>query len=277
VLVALLAAGAVPARSLAAEGDLNKLLPDEIRQAGELRVVANTSYPPFAFRAEDGTSTGLEPTMVRALAQKLGIKVTFTSVDFATVLPSIAAGRFDLGVAGYSNTLERRKVVDFVNYAFAVDGLVVLKGNPDKLTTQDLCGKTISASEGSYQAVNLVELSAACTKAGKPEIDSQVFPGTPAQIIALKSHRVQASNIDTAVAAFMVQHESDTLEALPGVVPNAAGQRLHMAMIVKKGNLKLAEALKAAVNAIIADGSYSKILDQWHFSSEGKISEASIN
>ena len=41
------------------------------------------------------------PELRRALAEKLGIKTTFTAVDFATVLPSISAGRFDLGVAGY--------------------------------------------------------------------------------------------------------------------------------------------------------------------------------
>src|SRR5579862_5947637 len=92
--------------AVAVAEDLNKLLPDDIRQAGEIHVAANASYPPFSFRSENGESTGLEPTIVRALADKLGIKATFTAVDFATVMPSITAGRFDLGVAGYNNTEE---------------------------------------------------------------------------------------------------------------------------------------------------------------------------
>lgn len=269
--------GAAATRSFAADGNLNKLLPDAIRQAGEIHVAANTAYPPFAFQAADGRSTGLEPMIVRALAKKLGVKATFTSIDFATILPSIAAGRFDLGVAGYSDTKERQKVVDFVNYLYAVDGLVVLKGNPDKLSTASLCGKTISSSQGAYQTVNLNNLSDACVKSGKPAIKMQVFQGTPAQIVALRSHRVQGSNIDYAVAAYMVQKESGALEQVPGIVPNASGKKLLMGMIVKKGNLKLAEALKAALNAIIADGTYAKILDQWHISKEAKIKKATID
>ena len=85
---------------------------------------------------------------------------------------SITAGRFDLGVAGYNNTEERQKVVEFVNYLYAVDGLVVLKGNPTGLSTQSLCGKVISTSQGSYQTNNVANLSDACVKSGKPAIDS---------------------------------------------------------------------------------------------------------
>jgi polar amino acid transport system substrate-binding protein len=263
--------------AVAVAEDLKKLLPDDIRQAGEIHVAANASYPPFSFRGENGESTGLEPTIVRALADKLGIKATFTAVDFATVMPSITAGRFDLGVAGYNNTEERQKVVEFVNYLYAVDGLVVLKGNPDGLSTQNLCGKVISTSQGSYQTNNVANLSDACVKSGKPAIDSQVFQGTPAQIVALKSHRVQGSNIDSAVAAYTVLKDSENLEQAPGIVVNASGQRLQMGMIMKKGGLKLAEALKAALNAIIADGTYAKILEQWRIADQSKITEATIN
>lgn len=274
VLAAICAAGN---GAYAADSDLNKMLPDEIRQSGELHVAANTSYPPFAFRAESGESAGIEPAIVRALAEKLGIKATFTSVEFATVLPSISAGRFELGIAGFWNTVDRQKVVTFVNYLYATDGLVVLKGNPDQLSTQDLCGKSVSSSQGSYQTVNLASLSEACVKAGKPTIDVQVFQGTPAQLVALKSKRVQGSNIDTAVAAYMVQKDPDSLERAPGIVLNASGQKTSMGMIVKKGDDKLATALQAALDAIIADGTYAKILDQWQIPVDAKLTKASIN
>ncbi|MEA2933997.1 MAG: polar amino acid transport system substrate-binding protein [Variibacter sp.] len=266
-----------PMQGSTADEQLNKLLPDNIRQAGQLNVASNTSYPPFAFRNEAGEATGVEPSVVRALAAKLGIKAAFTSLDFATVLPSITAGRFDLGVAGYSNTEERRKVVEFVNYLYAVDGLVVLKGNPDGLSVDDLCGKTVSSSQGAYQTVNLTALSDNCVKSGKPAINMQVFQGTPTQLVALKSRRVQGSNIDFAVGAYMVQKEPNVLEQAPGILKNAAGQKLVMGMIMKKGDVQLAKALHAALNAIIADGSYAKILREWNIPDESKVPEATIN
>ena len=67
------------------------------------------------------------------------------------------------------------------------------------------------------------------------------------------------------------------VELASGIVPNASGDRLHMGMILKKDNLKLAEALKAALNAVIADGTYAKIIQQWHYSDQSKLSEASLN
>jgi polar amino acid transport system substrate-binding protein len=273
----LMTLGAAQTTARAADTDLTKLLPDEIRQSGELHVAANTSYPPFAFQAESGDSAGIEPAIVRAMGQKLGIKVIFTPVEFATVLPSISAGRFELGIAGLWNTVDRQKVVTFINYLYATDGLVVEKGNPDQISTQSLCGKSISSSQGSYQTTNLAALSEVCVKAGKPAIDAQVFQGTPAQLVALRSKRVQASNIDIAVAAYMVQKEPASLERVPGITPNASGQKINMGMIVKKGDDKLVAALQAALDAVITDGTYAKILAQWQIPDEAKLTKASIN
>ena len=133
------------------------------------------------------------------------MKIKYTPSAFATVLPGVTAGRFDGGAAGFWNTEERRKVVEFINYAYAVDRFVVMKGNPAGIAVDNLCGKAISASQGSYQSVNLKAISDKCVADGKAAIDIMLFQGTPNQIVALKSGRVQASNIDRAVGAVLVE------------------------------------------------------------------------
>jgi len=257
--------------------DLKTLVPEPYRTAGEIHFAANAAYPPFNFKSESGESSGLEVSLLVAVGERLGIKMKFTPSDFATVLPGVTAGRFDGGAAGFWNTEERQKVVDFINYMYAVDGLVVMKGNPAGISVDDLCGKTISASQSSYQSNNLTALSEKCVAAGKAPIEALVFQGTPAQIVALKSGRVQASNIDRAVGAYLSKKEGGHIEPLPGAVQNAAGKKFVMAFLVKKGDLQLAKAIQAGMNAIIKDGTYAKILKQWDIADDARLPESTIN
>jgi polar amino acid transport system substrate-binding protein len=261
----------------AQSADPKSLVPEQYKKAGEIHFAANAAYPPFNFKSETGESSGLEVALLNAVGERLGVKMKFTPSDFATVLPGVTAGRFDGGAAGFWNTEERRKVVEFINYMYAVDGLVVMKGNPAGITIGDLCGKTISGSQGSYQANNLKALSDKCVADGKAPIEVLLFQGTPNQIVALKSGRVQASNIDKAVGAYLSKKDGGSIEPLPGVMPNAAGNKFLMGFLVKKGETDLAKAIQAGMNSIIKDGTYAKILKEWDIADEGRLPESTIN
>jgi polar amino acid transport system substrate-binding protein len=256
--------------------ELNKLLPDNIRSAGEIHVASNVAYPPFAFKSEGGDASGVESALIRAIAEKLGTKVKFTSIDFPSILPGVTAGRFDVGSGGFNNTEERRKVVEFVNYANAGSGIIVQKGNPAKISTNDLCGKSIAASEGSAQRANLGTLSDRCTAQGKPSIEMPTLKGTPAMVVALKSGRVQGVYIDKAVGGYLVGRD-DTVEALPGLVANPDGSAVVMGILMKKGDMQLAKAIQAGLNAVIKDGTYDKIMKEWNLADEMKVKEATVN
>jgi len=255
---------------------LNDLLPERIRQAGEIHVASNAAYPPFAFKDEAGNASGLESALIRAMAEKLDIKVKFTSIDFPSILPGVSAGRFDVGSGGFNNTEERRKIVEFVNYASAVSGIIVQKGNPAKISLDGLCGKSIAASEGSAQRVNLGLLSEKCQAQGKPAIDMPTLKGTPAMVVALKSGRVEGVYIDKAVGGYLVTRDS-AVEALPGVVANPDGSTVVMGILMKKGDMQLAKALQAGLNAAIKDGTYAKIMKEWNIADDVQLKEATVN
>src|SRR5262249_23141374 len=121
--IALLAGGLMTGNlAFGQSTDLKTLVPEPYRKAGEIHFAANAAYPPFNFKSESGESSGLEVSLLVAVGERLGIKMKFTPSDFATVLPGVTAGRFDGGAAGFWNTEERQKVVDFINYMYAVDG-----------------------------------------------------------------------------------------------------------------------------------------------------------
>lgn len=250
--------------SAAYAADLNAMLPANIREAGVLTAAAIPSYPPFVFVDSKGEPTGIDPDLFRAVAEKLGVKLVITPIEFATILPSVQAGRFDVGLGAYFDTPERRQVVRFIDDLYAVDGLVTRPGNPDKISVNDLCGKTISASQGSAEDTNLNNLSKQCIDHGKPAINVVVLNGTPAQIVAVKSGRVSAANVTKAVVVYMASQDGANLEDLPGIVPNASGTKELQGCIVQKDRADLAKALAAAMNALIADGTYARILQKWN-------------
>jgi polar amino acid transport system substrate-binding protein len=263
-MMAALAAGVMLQCSEVQAEDLHALLPAKVREAGALTAAAISSYPPFVFTDAKGESTGIDPDLFRAMCEKLGVKAVLTPVEFATILPSVQAGRFDVGIGAFFDTPERRKVVRFIDDMRAIDGLLTRPGNPDKISVDDMCGKTISASQGSVEDINLHDLSRQCVAGGKPEINVVILNGTPAQVVALKSGRVSAANVTVAVVTYMASQDATNLEAVPGIVPDASGQAKLQGIIVQGDRSDLQAALGAALNALIADGNYARILKKWN-------------
>jgi polar amino acid transport system substrate-binding protein len=255
----LLAAGCVSAWA----EDLAAKLPVAVREAGEITAAQNATYPPFAFVNKNNQPDGIEADLLRAIAEKLGVKVVLTPMEFVNIMPALQAGRFELGLGGFFDTAARRQVVTFVDYMYAVDGLITRPGNPDHLSVKDLCGKTISGSETSAEVVNLNALSKLCAAAGKPVIDVVVLKGTPAQVEAVKSGRVMAANVTKAVSAYTASQPGAGLEDVPGVVLNANGQKQLDGIMLRKDESDLANAIQAAMNVLMADGTYAHVLKKW--------------
>jgi polar amino acid transport system substrate-binding protein len=244
--------------------DLHALLPANVRDAGQLTAAAIPSYPPFVFVDANGESTGIDTDLFRAICDKLGVKAVVTPIEFATILPSVQAGRFDVGIGAFFDTPERRKVVRFIDDLKAIDGLLTRPGNPDKISVDDMCGKTISASKSSVEDINLHDLSKQCVDKGKPPIDVVALAGTPAQVVAVKSGRVAAANVTAAVVAYMASQDAANLEVVPGIVPDASGITKLEGVIVQGDRTDLQAAMGAALNALIADGTYAKIMQKWN-------------
>ena len=110
------AAGAVLAAVLAAASIVPpasaKSL-DDILKAREIRIGVNPTLPPRALFNDKNESDGFEPDLARALAEKLGVKLTLVPVGSPDRIPFVAADKVDLVMGSMSRTSERAKVIDF--------------------------------------------------------------------------------------------------------------------------------------------------------------------
>lgn len=247
------------------------LLPDSVTSDGTLTVGADTSYAPAEFLAEDGkTPVGFDVDLSKALAAVFGLKENTVSSTFDSIIPSVGS-KYDIGISSFTVTKERMEAVDFVTYFKAGSTFVVQKGNPKKIDTSNLCGVKVAVQTGTTQEEEVNKDNEQCKADGKDAIDIQSSKLQTDVTTAVASGKADIFYADTPVAGYAIKQTGDTLEALGedvGVTSEAVA--------VKKGDSKTAEAVQKAIQKLMDDGTYKKILDTWGVSS-GAIDKAEIN
>ncbi|MGY3203603.1 ABC transporter substrate-binding protein [Streptomyces sp. TE5632] len=238
------------------------LLPAAVKQKGVLTVASDASYRPFEyFDTDNKTMIGFDIDITDALGAKLGLEVEHVNAGFDGILPGLSARKYDIGASAFSITPERAKSVDFVRYVDLGSAIAVKKGNPLKLRMEPmaLCGRTVAAQKGSIQGLEqLPEISAACTKAGRAAVRTEMFPSQDGANLALVSGRVDASMADTAPLTLQAKASGGQFELAPGpeYKPVPAG------LALAKGS-ELKAALDAAMKSLTADGTAGKLADKW--------------
>ena len=221
--------------------------------------------------AGDGTlPVGFDVDLSKALAAVFGLKENTVSSTFDSIIPSVGS-KYDIGISSFTVTKERMEAVDFVTYFKAGSTFVVQKGNPNKVDSSNLCGVKVAVQTGTTQEEEVNKANEQCKADGKDAIDIQSSKLQTDVTTAVASGKADIFYADTPVAGYAIKQTGDTLEALGedvGVTPEAVA--------VKKGDSKTAEAVQKAIQKLMDDGTYKKILDTWGVSS-GAVDKAEIN
>ncbi|MFJ3756674.1 ABC transporter substrate-binding protein [Streptomyces sp. NPDC090080] len=271
--------------SSSSSAPLASKLPDSIRKAGVIKVGSDIAYPPVEYM-EGGKAVGVDPDIADALGKQLGVKFDFQNGKFAQLIVGLQSKRFDMVMSAMNDTKDRqngidsdtgKKVgngVDFVDYFTAGTSILVQKGNPKGIKTlDDLCGKVVALQQGTTSEGIAKAQSTKCTKDGKKAITLQTFDTDPEALLRLKQGASVADLNDFPVAAYNAKTSGggkdfevvgDQIEAGP------------YGIAVTKENTQLRDALQAALDAIVKNGEYGKILAKWNVA-QGGVTESKIN
>jgi polar amino acid transport system substrate-binding protein len=252
------------------------LLPQAIKDKGELTVAMDLHYPPTTFLADDNTTPiGLNPDVARLVAAKLGLKLKFENTAFDTIIPGIDGGRYDFTATTMSPSAERLKVLDMVDYFSDGVSVAVSAGNPLKISNDDMCGKNIAVTKGSNaQLVHLPNVSEwTCTSQGKPAINGVVLPNVQEALTQLASKRVDGVFYDTTALAWADKQQPNTFQVLTPQVDTRSVDTVCIGL--KKGS-PLTPALQKAVQDVLDSPEYEKSLATWGLTNGG-ITEAKLN
>ncbi|MFF3733895.1 ABC transporter substrate-binding protein [Streptomyces sp. NPDC002476] len=246
-----------------------ELLPDTYRQKGVLRVATAVGYPPMEMY-EPGTTklTGVDPDLAKAVAGRLKLKVELTNAAFDGLIPGLESGRFDLVMSSMTDSAQRRQAVDFVDY-FRTGGVIMTKkGNPQGITSlADLCGKSVVLAKGSSNLRIGEEQNAKCGE--KMRISQS--EDAPTGLLQLDSGRAVATIVDYPVARMFTEKKSGAYEVLPKQYGTAP-----WGIAVSKSQAGLRDAVHKALQELIDNGEYRKILDTWDVG-DSAVTEATVN
>jgi polar amino acid transport system substrate-binding protein len=235
--------------------------PSGLVQAGKLTYGVAATFAPFEFQGTDGTLKGFDIEMGEALAAKMGLAVAPLNMEFKGLIPALQGSRIDvINSAMYINE-ERAKQVDFVPYLRVGNEVLVRKGNPAGITGRDdsLCGKKVSVTLGGIQETYAREDNKRCTDAGRPAVTILTFPTAQDSALALRQGRSDAHLDSTPGAVMVLQKVPDTFQ-IAGTSFNTDTQ---IGIAVRKGDAATRQAIEAAVQAIVKDGTYDKLIAKY--------------
>jgi polar amino acid transport system substrate-binding protein len=264
---------------VAADAALGQKVPATITQDGKITIATDASYAPNEYTLEGSDEIiGMDVDLGKAIGKVLGTEVEFVNASFDGILAGIQAGRYDLGMSSFTDTKEREQTVDFVTYLEAGTSTMVKKCNPKNINSiEDLCGKKVGAENGTTQLDQLSQEDAegsvvkACKEAGKDAPVAQGFPKQTDVNAALTANRIDAYMADSPVVDYAVKKTGDAFEK--------AGEDTDTApygIAVPKTAGTFKDALQGAVQKLIDDGTYKKILDNWGVG-DGAVDQAKVN
>jgi len=247
-------------------------VPAKDKSKGTLIVAADASYAPNEFIGADGhTVVGMDPDLAKALADVMGLKTKVVNATFATIIPGLSSGKYDLGMSSFTDTKARQKVVDFVTYFSAGTSFYVkTSGGPTINALADLCGHKVAVERGTTQQMDAAAQNTKCRKAGKPGVTVLVYTDQSAANLALASGRAQVGMADSPVAAYIVKKSNGQFK-LSGKTYGTAPYGI----AIPKNN-GMAKPILGAVKELIAKGTYKTILTKWGIQS-GAITNPTIN
>jgi polar amino acid transport system substrate-binding protein len=136
---------------------------------GTLIVATEAQYAPNEFIAPDGhTVIGMDADMMQALGEVMGLKVKLINSNFETIIPGLAAGRYDVGASSFTDTKEREKTsTSSTTSAPASPSTPRAPPTPASRTMADLCGKTVAVEKGTTEQEQAEAQSKTCAKGSR--------------------------------------------------------------------------------------------------------------
>lgn len=91
-----------------------------------LRVGTNAEYPPFEYKKGEAFA-GVDMALVKAIADKMGMKYEIIDMDFDALIPSLTSNKIDMAISAITITDERKQQVDFSLPYYTANQVIIAK------------------------------------------------------------------------------------------------------------------------------------------------------
>ena len=254
--------------SITADPSINALLPDSVKSSGQLRVAGAFPYAPWEYYdpPDSKNPAGFDYDLARAIGAKLGVETLYVDTPFDSIILSVTGGKNDMIMADMYDNPDREKVLSFVEYAYDGTSIMVLKGNPAGITgLASLSGKRVTVLRGSTQQALLEKLNTQFKSEGKPQMTIITLQGSPEGLLAIEGGKAVAQLTDHSQAAYAVNSTvaGKTFEVISDPAAPHGYEPTIVGIGIDKSNTQLVTAVQKALQALIDEGSYQKIIGKY--------------
>ncbi|WP_217208084.1 ABC transporter substrate-binding protein [Streptomyces sp. AC550_RSS872] len=252
-------------------------VPEAIRKRGTLEIVGSSgSAAPLTFYATDNkTVIGVEPDLAHLVADVLGLKADINTVSWENIFVGLDSAKYDVGFSNITVTEERKEKYDFATYREDNLGFEARKGSGLKVTgPADVAGRTVAVGSGTNQEKLLIEWSRENEKAGRKPVDIKYYQNDSDTYLALQSGRIDLYLGPNPTAAYHAAATGKT--EVVGTYSGAGATLQGLIAATTKKDSGLVKPLADALDHVIENGTYAKVLGRWGLSDEA-VTKSGIN
>lgn len=214
-------------------------------ETGTLTVAIDTAEAPLGMKASDGSVTGYEADVARAIAQRFGLSVTF--VDSANAETALTSGTADIYVGASSSDSTKIQMVG--NVIQNASAIFAKSSDASAVSATALASATVGvqASSASQDAL---------TKAGI-NATQQSYSNVNECFAALENGEVQYVACDLVAGAYLARAYSDI--SFAGIISSVSTE----GVAVRSNNSELTSKVQSVLSSMSADGTLEAIHTMW--------------
>lgn len=246
-------------------------LPASVAESGTLRIANTPNYPPLEFKdPATNTLTGFDIDLGTALAETLGVTPSWEETSFSAMLSALQTDRVDMIMSGMSDLPDRHDSATFVDYLRSGPQFFVRSEDASAYAgVAEVCGKRVGASRRTSYPAEIEKWS------GENCADNPVtFIGTDGSADArtqLRQGRIDVAAQGNETLPYVMDQEPDTYST---VGEPFTYQLIGMAL--PKDQTEFHDAVVAALEGLMEDGTYDELLDKWNLAGSG-IEKVTVN
>ncbi|MDT0331288.1 ABC transporter substrate-binding protein [Nocardiopsis lambiniae] len=253
--------------------ELAALVPADIAEAGTVAIGVEASYPPGEYLDPDGeTVLGFNVDLLEAALGKLDLEADWQPTTFDSIIIGVDTGTYDLGSSSFTITEERMEQVNMISYFSSGTQWFAQDGNPQSVDPDNACGMRVAVQSDTTHDEDIEARSQACVDAGEDPITIQKFESQPLATETVVSGVNDASLADMPTSAYALEQTGEGVLEFIGEQYDAAPYGI----LTHKEGTELADAIAAAFNAMIEDGTYEQVLGEWGVEAGG-LESAEVN
>lgn len=226
-----------------------------------VKVGTDAIYPPFQYLGEKGEILGIEPDLLKAIAEKQGFTVNIENHPRAKWSDTLDKGELDVWASAFYQGPQWAEHADMTKpFMEAYVTVVVLdtEKTKDIKTIEDLQGKKLAVSK--YYGQPMIDVAVSLTGSAENVVVLDTFYLSIREMFIGKADAVLGANY---VQAYFIKQMQDKRGIKAHFIPVPGQEPRQLVFLVKKGNTALLEKLNKGIDDAKADGTIQKLQAEW--------------